>query len=728
MVATRSYPDGTFDYDFNNLQCSGSQIVTWLNTSASGLTPEAALQQNAQLNMSRIVRNQCGSHIVVLHNNFKGSLNDGSPVGSIVFSTANYPLNRTYYDLFKNRLSDGAGAIIPCAVPKPPCPGGLDGADGASCEPAPQDKADFCPVPSSAPGLGQPSGILELCGNPISIGQGSKVQSEVDLTIPGSPALTLVRRYSSVSPFTNIVATLRGLGNRWTHNFDRSVTLTSNQTLSVAVRGDGRILHFKPKAGSTTLWVGDADVTDGLEKTTDGWRYTDPQKVVEVYGAKGKIVSRTFPNGYALSYSYDSDDRLSKVTDSFNRSLTFAYNSKKLLASVADSAGRTVSYEYTTDGTLTKVNYPDQTSRVYNYTDKMIGPSKIPALLTELIDESGTTYAKWSYDDKAMAISSEHAGITDKYAVGYQTTQVGSVYQVNTANVTNPLGAVSQISLQTVQGRQRPTSELRQTDNLTRTQSFDANGNLGSITDFGGRNATFSYDTTRNLETGRTEAAGTPQARTISTEWHASFRLPTKVTEPGRVTTFEYDASGNLLKKSVTADGATRVSSWTYGNYGLVASATDPAGKVTQYGYDAQGNLSTLTNPLGQITRFPRYDALGNVLEMVEANGQTTTFSYDLRQRLLSRTTAGETTSFSYLPTGLLSQVRFADNRTVSYRYDPAHRLIGIDDSRGNRIDYTLDAMGNRLREDRQDPAGTLAASLQQVAAQQSAPNQIAKP
>ncbi|AOX99914.1 hypothetical protein BJP62_05240 [Jeongeupia sp. USM3] len=238
----------------------------------------------------------------------------------------------------------------------------------------------------------------------------------------------------------------------------------------------------------------------------------------------------------------------------------------------------------------------------------------------------------------------------------------------------------------------------------------------------------YVYDLTRNLETSRTEAVGTPQARTISTEWHASFRLPTKVTEPGRVTIYEYDASGNLLKKSVTADGATRVSSWTYGNYGLVASATDPAGKVTQYSYDAQGNLSTLTNPLGQITRFPRYDALGNVLEMIEPNGQTTTFGYDLRQRLLSRTTAGETTSFSYLPTGLLSQVRFADNRTVSYRYDPAHRLIGIDDSRGNRIDYTLDAMGNRLREDRQDPAGTLAASLQQVAVQQSAPNQVAKP
>ncbi|AOX99916.1 hypothetical protein BJP62_05250 [Jeongeupia sp. USM3] len=323
------------------------------------------------------------------------------------------------------------------------------------------------------------------------------------------------------------------------------------------------------------------------------------------------------------------------------------------------------------------------------------------------------------YDQQGRATSSQRAN-------GVEYTQFD--YSIANQTTVKAGGASINYRFTPVAGLPRWSTTIRtcgdQCAGGESRRSYDQNANITSQTDFNGNTTSYVYDLTRNLETSRTEAAGTPQARTVSTEWHASFRLPTKVTEPGRVTTFEYDASGNVLKKSVTADGATRISSWTYGNYGLVASATDPAGKVTQYSYDAQGNLSTLTNPLGQITRFPRYDALGNVLEMVEPNGQTTTFGYDLRQRLLSRTTAGETTSFSYLPPGLLSQVRFADNRTVSYRYDPAHRLIGIDDSRGNRIDYTLDAMGNRLREDRQDPAGTLAASLQQVAAQQSAPNQ----
>ncbi|AOX99915.1 hypothetical protein BJP62_05245 [Jeongeupia sp. USM3] len=383
-----------------------------------------------------------------------------------------------------------------------------------------------------------------------------------------------------------------------------------------------------------------------------------------------------------------------------------------------------VNYAYDSSGRLSGATYPDNSQRQYAYED-----GSNPYLLTGITDENGIRFASWSYNAQGQAVSSQHAG-----GVGRMSLSFGGDPANGTrwTDETDALGSVRRFNFQQVAkqwlltGKNQPGGAGCSA--ATGTLEYDVNGNVKNRTDFNGNTANYAYDLARNLETSRTEAAGTPQARTISTEWHASFRLPTKVTEPGRVTTFEYDASGNLLKKSVTADGATRISSWTYGNYGLVASATDPAGKVTQYSYDAQGNLSTLTNPLGQITRFPRYDALGNVLEMVEPNGQTTTFGYDLRQRLLSRTTAGETTSFSYLPTGLLSQVRFADNRTVSYRYDPAHRLIGIDDSRGNRIDYTLDAMGNRLREDRLDPAGTLAASLQQVSAQQNVPNQIANP
>lgn len=49
-----------------------------------------------------------------------------------------------------------------------------------------------------------------------------------------------------------------------------------------------------------------------------------------------------------------------------------------------------------------------------------------------------------------------------------------------------------------------------------------------------------------------------------------------------------------------------------------------------------------------------------------------------------------------------------SDGSSLSYTYDAAHRLTQMSDSLGNKIVYTLDAMGNRTAEDTYDPSGTL--------------------
>ena len=46
---------------------------------------------------------------------------------------------------------------------------------------------------------------------------------------------------------------------------------------------------------------------------------------------------------------------------------------------------------------------------------------------------------------------------------------------------------------------------------------------------------------------------------------------------------------------------------------------------------------------------------------------------------------------------------------------DDAHRLTSIADSLGNRIAYTLDAMGNRITEQVKDPKSVLARQTTRV-------------
>lgn len=286
-------------------------------------------------------------------------------------------------------------------------------------------------------------------------------------------------------------------------------------------------------------------------------------------------------------------------------------------------------------------------------------------------------------------------------------------------SVTNANNATTNRQFGLFSGQARPIasdlSGMQGCDSAPKSAVYDDRGNSTNKVDQNGNATTYIYDQIRNLEISRTEAYGSSHARTITTQWHTSLPLKTKITEPNRVTNFTYDANGNLTQKTITAGTSTRVWKWTYGSYGLLTSATDPNGKLTKYAYDAMGNLTSITNPLNQVTQFTSYDANGRLLTIKDPNGLVTTLSYSPRGWLKTRQIGAELTSFSYDGVGQLTKVTFSDGHFVSYTYDAAHRLTDIADSLGNKIHYTLDLMGNKLKEEITDPSGALAATMKAV-------------
>jgi YD repeat-containing protein len=253
-------------------------------------------------------------------------------------------------------------------------------------------------------------------------------------------------------------------------------------------------------------------------------------------------------------------------------------------------------------------------------------------------------------------------------------------------------------------------------------------------------------------------------SRKTSTQWHPQWRLRTKVAEPGRITTYVYNGqpdpfNGNatascapaayglfhetrplaLVCKKVEqpttdADGAqgfnaplqtgvpNRVWQWTYNQVGQVLTERDPLNNQTTNVYYSSttadytlGDLQRSTNAAGHITQYPRYNRHGQVLRSIDANGITTDYTYDVRQRLRTITTAGDTTTYDYDAVGQLRRVTQPDSSAVAYEYDAAHRLIAVSDSAGNRIEYTLDNAGNRTAENVKDPSGALKRQLARV-------------
>jgi YD repeat-containing protein len=166
-------------------------------------------------------------------------------------------------------------------------------------------------------------------------------------------------------------------------------------------------------------------------------------------------------------------------------------------------------------------------------------------------------------------------------------------------------------------------------------------------------------------------------------------------TGPARTTAFTYDARGRVIAVDGPRTDASDVTRTTY-------HADDDADLARR------GRVATLTNALGHVTRIDAYDAHGQPLVVVAANGTTTTYTYDARQRLVASKVSGELTTYGYDAAGLMTETVLPTGGRVLYGYDPAGRLVEVRDSLGDRVAYTLDAEGHRVLEEVFDPSGTL--------------------
>ena len=597
--------------------------------------------------------------------------------------------------------------------------------------PAPQKQAgascpNGCGSSSSSPGGADPGSSRTLAGNPVDVSNGHKHQQEVDYRGGGGQPLEFVREYDSLVAyqFAQSGAAQVGpeyLGVGWMATYFQylaPISVTDSTTTYSAVwaqRPDGRVVRFTQYNGT---YSPDADVTDALVQTPSGWQYQTADDTIETYNAAGQLVALAKRGQAPVTLSYNAVGQgipPSSVSDGFGHTLQFTYvtlNAVQRLASVTDPAGSTLQYGYNGSGELTSVTYQDGTTRTYGYASGNYA-------LTSITDEANNPYASWTYDYSGkQVLSSQHAGGVESYTFSYSTSGAGG-----SVSVTDPLHRTRTYGQQLVLGSYKVTTSSGLCPGCSEDQSraYDANGNITSRTDFNGHQTTYVYDTTTNLETSRTEAAGTPSARTITTQWDPSWRRPALITEPNRKTAFTYDTMGNVLTRTITDTSVTpnvsRTWTRTYDSYGRVLTDDGPrtdVSDVTTYTYYACmtgyqcGQLQTATNAAGQTTTFNTYNTHGQPLTITDPNGVVTTLTYDARLRLTSRQVGSETTTFDYWPTGLLKKVTLPDSSYLLYSYDAAHRLTQISDGLGNAIDYTLDAMGNRTAENVYDPSNTL--------------------
>jgi YD repeat-containing protein len=520
-------------------------------------------------------------------------------------------------------------------------------------------------------------------------------------------------------------------------------TYTSGDNSVETYSTSGQLLSIATRTGLTQRLTY-SDGTNGSVSGNGGYVLDATGNATTVILPAGLLIRVTDPSGRALNFGYDVFSRLVKMTDPAGRVYLYGYDRDFNITSVTyhDNYKRIYLYEHYS--AYTGINTSNQSYLASMFT------GIIDTTASDATGASGTRYASYWYDS-GRAYKEEHAPTSDplldphidQYQLNYNTDTSGNPQTV----VTDPRGSVRTYHFTTVLGVVKSTGTDQPGGSgygaASSNISYDTNGNVSSRADFNGHKTCYAYDNQgRNLETARVEglnysddcatalAASTLSgvARKTTTVWDTTYRLPHIITEAvgkpeERVTTINYDpTSGNVLSQSIkdTASGKTRT--WTY-SYTTAADntlvnllktvdgpRTDVADITTYTYYTAddsatpikyrRGDLWKITNALTQTTTITAYDGNGRPLTIVDPNAVTTTLAYTPRGWLKSRTIGSKTTLYNYDNVGNLTKVTLGDGSFIQYTYDAAHRMTDISDILLNRIHYTLDAIGNRVKEE----------------------------
>jgi len=263
-------------------------------------------------------------------------------------------------------------------------------------------------------------------------------------------------------------------------------------------------------------------------------------------------------------------------------------------------------------------------------------------------------------------------------------------------------------------------------------QTIDSTGLVWKSRDHGavdpGVETVFNYDSS-----GRVTSATTPGTADVAYEYHnpgeTGYTVPTAIATvtssvSGNSMThqIEYDSFGRVKKETRSIDGGTTSRVTAYDASGQTKAVTewetnpasDASTHATKYTYDAFGRPLTVTAPdnsvrtfsyLGarQLTRreligtaatpadtVETYDVHGRLGSVLDANGFTTTYTYDAGNRLAAVSMAGQPRTFTYDNLGFLRSETHPENGTTTYGDYDARGHAGSKSVNGANTEFDL--------------------------------------
>jgi RHS repeat-associated protein len=447
--------------------------------------------------------------------------------------------------------------------------------------------------------------------------------------------------------------------------------------------GAGRLIKYTDPLGFDTR--AEYNGVDQLTKIIDPLlqetrlSYDPAQRVASVVDARNNAVE---------SYQYDNGDRLIARVDALNKSAGNQYDSSGRLIESTDRKGQITRYGYDQKNRLTRVDFTDATqSRSYDLVGR----------LTE-IREAGTLIT-YVYDGVNRIVTMTTDSAAGRHDVGYEydnldrlvrRTLNGADPTLYTYDVASRLASISygnQLTSYTWDPAGRVTAKVLP-NGIRQEFGYDAADRLLSIAykkadGTSIETVSYTYDA-KGQRLSKTSGGASIRETAISAMYDQANRL-VSLTFPGTGETFTltYDDNGNLVRKQGAATGAT---AYTWDSRNRLTQITSPTTTAT-FQYDALGRrISRTVN--GSTTRYV-YDGVQVIGEVI--NGQPASLLTGLRiDEVIARYTTAATST--YLTDGLGSVIAQANDQQAvqnSYAYTPYGETQPLGPDEGNAVQYT---------------------------------------
>ena len=537
--------------------------------------------------------------------------------------------------------------------------------------------------------------------------------------------------------YGRLVALHDAEGGRTTFSYDtfgnrRLVTERDGSRIHRYYDERGRQIREITAEGAETLTTYDEfdRVTSQIISTFE----VDQRKRYETYIAhmNGEGTEDSAPQVLAtqtFAYASPEDRYPSAVTDAQGNTTTFTWNQGMLIrtenpegvgvnftydkfgqpVTMSNDLGETTRLEYTPSGQLTAVTTPLGYRTTLTYDDA-----------GNLICYEDPTGALWKFE----------------YAEGARLTAA-----------VDPLGARQEYTY----GASGDVVQLRDALERITTRTFDLYGNMSSETLPGDRTFTYIYDGLARLVETVDPAGGSwkraydaastltstidptgVQVKNIANRTHRTVTqrdgsgtaIRVKLDQLGRPVAREEIPSPTETVQERAASGEERI---VYDAVGNPVEILDAEGGLTRYEYNRAHQLVREVSPAGRVKTYA-YDRAGRLASMTDGNGNTTELEYDADSRPVARKFADGTvermtydrasriisvvggsqlpTHYTYDAAGRVTSIRDGKYGTRSFVYDAAGQVITMINGVGGRTHYTYDEAGNVVSM--MDPAGAI--------------------